>query len=107
VVHAHGSGGPLVVQDLESLLRAHVESLEMLPAQLEQWLAPRLQRARPAYPVALTRSEARVARLAADGLTNKRIGLVLGVRLRTVESHLTSAYRKLGVQSRYELERLL
>lgn len=55
----------------------------------------------------LTASEARVARLAADGLTNREIAESLFVVLRTVETHLTSAYRKLEISSRAELEAAL
>ena len=52
---------------------------------------------------ALTASERRVAELAAGGLTNRQIAQKLFVTLRTVETHLTSAYRKLDVQGRDEL----
>jgi DNA-binding NarL/FixJ family response regulator len=52
---------------------------------------------------ALTASELRVARMAAAGSTNKRIAQDLFVSLRTVETHLTHAYQKLGIGSRAEL----
>ncbi|MBB4679739.1 ATP-binding protein [Crossiella cryophila] len=52
---------------------------------------------------ALTASELRVARLAADGETNRAIAQTLFVSRRTIEVHLTSAYRKLGIQSRDQL----
>lgn len=52
---------------------------------------------------ALTASERRVAALAAEGQTNRDIAQVLYVTPKTVEVHLTSAYRKLGVRSRREL----
>ncbi|MGH2841235.1 MAG: helix-turn-helix domain-containing protein, partial [Solirubrobacteraceae bacterium] len=51
----------------------------------------------------LTPSEGRVARLAADGLSNRDIAQALFVTLRTVEGHLTQAYMKLGISSRDEL----
>ncbi|WP_349345350.1 LuxR C-terminal-related transcriptional regulator [Streptomyces rapamycinicus] len=55
---------------------------------------------------ALTRSEAQVARLAADGWSNTRIADALFVTRRTVEAHLTSVYRKLSLSSgRRELRR--
>ncbi|MYU20114.1 hypothetical protein GTZ78_57945, partial [Streptomyces sp. SID8361] len=55
---------------------------------------------------ALTRSEAQVARLAAEGWSNTRIADALFVTRRTVEAHLTSVYRKLGLSSgRRELRR--
>ncbi|MFI0240553.1 AAA family ATPase [Streptomyces sp. NPDC016845] len=64
--------------------------------------------ARPRRPVsrglaALTRSESQVARLAADGRSNAWIAETLFVTQRTVEVHLTSVYRKLGLSGRREL----
>jgi DNA-binding NarL/FixJ family response regulator len=52
---------------------------------------------------ALTGSEQRVARLAADGLSNREIAQSLFVTIRTVEMHLTHAYQKLDIASRTEL----
>jgi len=51
----------------------------------------------------LTPSERRVARLAADGLSNRDIAQTLFVTVRTVEGHLTQAYMKLDVSSREQL----
>lgn len=51
----------------------------------------------------LTASERRVVELAAAGVTNRAIADHLFVTLRTVEVHLTRAYRKLGISSRAEL----
>ena len=52
---------------------------------------------------ALTSSELRVARLAAEGRTNSEIAQLLFITPRTVETHLTSSYAKLGIRSRREL----
>ncbi|HEX2103703.1 MAG TPA: AAA family ATPase [Solirubrobacteraceae bacterium] len=52
---------------------------------------------------ALTPSERRVCELATEGMTNKEIAQALFVTLRTVEMHLSSAYRKLGIDSRSKL----
>lgn len=52
---------------------------------------------------ALTASERRVCRLAAEGLRNSDIAQALFVSLRTVETHLGHAYRKLDIKSRGEL----
>ncbi|HET9673553.1 MAG TPA: LuxR C-terminal-related transcriptional regulator, partial [Gaiellaceae bacterium] len=51
----------------------------------------------------LTPSESRVARMAAEGLTNREIAQALFVTPKTVEVHLGSAYRKLGISSRMQL----
>lgn len=52
---------------------------------------------------ALTPSERRVAALAAQGLTNRGIAQQLYVTVKTVEAHLGSVYRKLGIVRREEL----
>ncbi|MFF3404469.1 AAA family ATPase [Streptomyces sp. NPDC002659] len=56
---------------------------------------------------ALTRSERRVADLAAEGMTNKEIAAKLFVGLRTVEVHLSNAYHKLGISGRAGLAEAL
>jgi DNA-binding CsgD family transcriptional regulator len=56
---------------------------------------------------ALTTSERRVGQLAADGMTNKEIAQTLFVTIKTVEVHLSHAYRKLEISSRAQLERAL
>ena len=48
----------------------------------------------------LTPAELRVADLARRGNTNKEIAQSLFVTLRTVEMHLSNAYRKLGIEAR-------
>jgi DNA-binding CsgD family transcriptional regulator len=51
----------------------------------------------------LTPSELRVATMAAGGLGNREIAQDLFVSVKTVETHLGSAYRKLDISSRKEL----
>jgi DNA-binding CsgD family transcriptional regulator len=51
----------------------------------------------------LSPAEARVAELAADGLSNKEIAHRLFVSVHTVELHLSRAYAKLGLRSRAQL----
>ena len=54
-------------------------------------------------PDALTASERRVAELAARGLTNRQIAESLFITEKTVEGHLSHAYRKLDIGSRTQL----
>jgi DNA-binding CsgD family transcriptional regulator len=56
---------------------------------------------------ALTPSEARVAQLAAEGLTSRQIAQSLFVTTKTVETHLAHCYGKLGIHSRTELAEAL
>ena len=53
----------------------------------------------------LTAAERRVAVLAAEGRTNREVAAALFLGERTVETHLSHAYAKLGVRSRAELAR--
>ncbi len=55
----------------------------------------------------LTASEKRVAKFAAEGLSNKDIAQALFVTTKTVEVHLSNVYRKLGIGSRTELPQAL
>jgi DNA-binding CsgD family transcriptional regulator len=56
---------------------------------------------------ALTASELRTCRMAAEGLSNPAIAQALFVTRATVESHLHAAYRKLGITSRAALSQAL
>jgi DNA-binding CsgD family transcriptional regulator len=56
---------------------------------------------------ALTASERRVAHLAATGMSNKEIAQALFVTIKTVEVHLSHAYRKLEISSRAQLDEAL
>jgi DNA-binding CsgD family transcriptional regulator len=55
----------------------------------------------------LTPAERRVAALVAEGRTNREVAAALFVTERTVASHLSHVYSKLGVRSRTELARRL
>lgn len=56
---------------------------------------------------ALTASERRVAEMAAGGMQNREIAQALFVTVKTVETQLSSTYRKLDISSRRELPRAL
>ena len=52
------------------------------------------------YPDGLTAREVEVLRLVAQGLTNEQVAQRLLISPRTVDTHLTSIYSKIGVSSR-------
>src|SRR5439155_4532645 len=54
-------------------------------------------------PTRLTAQELAVARLVADGMSNRQVAAELFVSIKTVQFHLTHIYSKLGVSSRTEL----
>jgi len=58
-------------------------------------------------PSPLTQRELQVTRLAARGLSNRRIATELGISVRTVETHVQRAYDKLGVADRSALGSVL
>jgi DNA-binding NarL/FixJ family response regulator len=53
----------------------------------------------------LAKREADVARLVADGLSNRQIGARLFISERTVDSHVRSILNKLGFSSRAQIAR--
>jgi DNA-binding CsgD family transcriptional regulator len=57
----------------------------------------------PAGPLELTATEDRVARLAAEGRTNRAIADALFISPKTVEANLARVYRKLGISTRAQL----
>ncbi|MDQ3987885.1 MAG: AAA family ATPase [Actinomycetota bacterium] len=61
------------------------------------------RRARSTDATTLTPTERRMAELAANGLSNPQIAHALHISVKTVEWHLTHAYRKLRITSRHYL----
>lgn len=70
-------------------------------------LGVRPRRAARSGPMSLTPGERAVAELAAEGLTNVQVAQRLFIARKTVESHLASAYRKLGIKARGDLSAAL
>ena len=60
----------------------------------------------PAFPSGLTAREVEVLQLVAAGLTDAQVAERLVISVRTVNTHLTSIYNKLGVSSRAAATRL-
>jgi DNA-binding CsgD family transcriptional regulator len=93
--------------------KAAREALEQACHELERLGAtPWLERARaelarlggrPPSDGELTPSESKVAALVARGRTNREVAAELVLSEKTVESHLSHVYRKLGLRSRAEL----
>ncbi len=67
----------------------------------------RVRRRTPEGADLLTASEQRIAELAAAGASNAEIAQSLFVTVKTVEMHLTHAYRKLNITSRAKLPQVL
>jgi DNA-binding CsgD family transcriptional regulator len=80
------------------------------PAGALIWLAPPTEQSLPAryaYAFALTASERSVAEHIAAGLTNRETAAALFISPQTVDYHLRQIFRKLNLQSRVELARLV
>jgi DNA-binding NarL/FixJ family response regulator len=98
-----------------AVLRAAAETFDALGAQpwadrahSELRASGATRRRRPADGVnQLTPQELQVARLVAEGLTNREIGTRLFLSPRTVSTHLYRIYPKVGVGSRTELVSVL
>jgi DNA-binding CsgD family transcriptional regulator/Tfp pilus assembly protein PilF len=93
-------------KDARSTLTVAAERFDALGAEL--WTAKaqaELGRigGRAPSPDGLTPTESRIADLVSQGLSNKEVAATLVVSVHTVESALTSIYRKLDVRSRTEL----
>jgi DNA-binding NarL/FixJ family response regulator len=54
-------------------------------------------------PDALTAAERRVCQQVAEGRTNREVAQALFLTEKTIERHLSSAYHKLGIRSRFQL----
>ncbi|MGW8554627.1 LuxR C-terminal-related transcriptional regulator [Streptomyces tubercidicus] len=100
-------GRETVRRGLELARQCGAVGLADLAGERLRAFGARPRRAHPVGASALTDRECRVAVLAARGLTNREIADTLFITQRTVENHLTSGFRKLGITGRRELAPLL
>ncbi len=82
---------------------AHERPIAAILRQVRDQLGAAAGSAAAVAPSPLTQRETEVARLASQGLSDREIADELVLSIRTVQSHLASAYRKLGITSRAEL----
>ncbi len=103
------------VGDSRAVLRAARDTFDVLGCQRWSEQARRElrasgERSRRRVPEArdqLTAQELQIAKLAADGLSNREIGQRLFLSHRTISTHLYRAFPKLGITSRGELSAAL
>jgi ATP/maltotriose-dependent transcriptional regulator MalT len=102
--------------DARQVLQAALDAFEALDAvpwiertsvELAATGGPATTKLGPAVVDLLSPQEMQVATLVADGRRNREIAEQLFVSERTVESHLSRAFRKLGVANRTQLSRLI
>jgi DNA-binding NarL/FixJ family response regulator len=90
-------------EDIVAAVRAVHEGKSALdPHILRKVMASLSGGSLPGTVGTLSAREIEVLRLAAQGYTNKAIGVQLGISDRTVQGHLTNIFGKLGVASRTE-----
>jgi DNA-binding NarL/FixJ family response regulator len=106
--HRRRSGQRRVAAELLTTAAERFEALGAGPwsercAQEIERCGLRPKKRSDAYDTELTAQERLVARLVADGRTNREVATELVISVKTVEHHLSSVYSKLGLRSRTEL----
>ncbi|MBG0833180.1 AAA family ATPase [Planomonospora sp. ID67723] len=108
--HLHGAletferhGARLWAEQARGELRASGESLPSARSRTRATGVPEESSAARA----LTAQQLQIARLVADGATNREVAAQLYLSPRTVEHHLRNVFTRLGIRSRVELARML
>jgi DNA-binding NarL/FixJ family response regulator len=107
-----GASGYIVKRAVESELIAAIHAVHRGELYVHSAMTRGLLRDRPGGaapshgdPTSLTRREAEVMRLLAQGCTNRQVAEELGVSVRTAETHRANIMDKIGLKSRVELVR--
>jgi DNA-binding NarL/FixJ family response regulator len=95
------TGLPEALRQLEAHGRAFTaEQQELALAQFGAFV--RRSRERATIVSSLTPRQREIIRLIAGGFTSRQMATQLGLSERTIESHITEAYRRLGVRTRVQ-----
>jgi DNA-binding CsgD family transcriptional regulator len=102
-------GGRLLVEATDAFraLGASWDAARSRQVMREHGVIPPHRRGRRSYRDELSPREAQVAGLACEGLSNREIAATLFLAPKTVEKHLRSTMRKVGVTARTELSERL
>jgi NarL family two-component system response regulator YdfI len=87
---------------LYDAIRAAARGESLLPSAVVDKVVAHLQGAQPVQSETLSRREAQVLALLAEGAPNKEVARRLGISERTVKAHVTGIFNKLGASSRAE-----
>ena len=101
-----GDARPHLVAGMELAEECGADRLVGRALEELQAAGARPRRSATRGPAALTASELRVARLAASAVTSKEIAQKLFVSPKTIETHLSHAYAKLGLTGQGARHRL-
>jgi DNA-binding NarL/FixJ family response regulator len=111
--HQHERSLSIIIEGIgrKALDAAYARGRAMTIDEGVTFATQRTQPPRPAPPVkaapdtGLTSRQLEIARLVADGLTNRQIAARLFLSERTVETHITNILNKLGLSSRVQISR--
>ena len=97
------AGLEALAQAADLAAQCHAQEMAHRVASTATHAGPRHERRLSRGLHAFTPSERKIARMVANGLSNREIADQLFLSQKTVEAHLSRAYRKLGVSSRTQL----